>query len=199
MENTLLFLLQNAQKAFNKKDYNLSMANLYKASKITKNPKSIKTLMTKLQLKIKITGQNPPTLSLTKLQAPWTIMPSFLILFIFFFIFKTLLSIYKKKKLSFKYIFSFILFFSFCFYTAIKQYNFYIKPQALNIKNNVNFYLSPDKSSPILFSLKQMHLLKIIKLKNNWALAQDQGQVGWINRDVLFFTNFSSLDILLKL
>lgn len=199
MTNTLSLLLQETQLAFQKKDYNLALGNLYKASKITKNTPSVKKLLKEVQQQMLHTGQISKTFSLPQLTAPWNIAPSLLVLLLLLFIFKGLLSVYKKNKLSFKYWISLVLFSSFCFYTANKQYDFYFRPQAISLTPKLNLHLAPDTNSPILFKLPHVGLLKIKKLKNQWALVRDQGQVGWVKRDLLFFTSFRGLDILWEL
>ncbi|MBE8221613.1 MAG: SH3 domain-containing protein [Bdellovibrionales bacterium] len=199
MTNTLSILLQETQLAFKKKDYNLALGNLYKASKITKNTASINSLLKKVQQKMLHTGQISKTISLPQLSTPWNISPSLLVIFLLLFAFRGLVSVYKKNKLSFKYWISLAVFSSYFFYTANKQYNFYFKPQAISLVSNLNLRLAPDSNSPVLFKLSYARLLKVRKLKNQWALVQDQGQVGWVKRNLLFFTSFHRLDILWEL
>lgn len=199
MTNTLSLLLQDTQLAFQKKNYSLALGSLYKASKITKNTPSVKKLLEEVQQQMLNTGQISKNLNLPQLTVPWNIAPSLLALFLLLFIFKGLVSLYNKKKLNFKYWISLAIFSSFCFYTVNKQYNFYFRPQAINLSPKLNLHLAPDINSPVLFKLTYVNLLKIKKLKNQWALVQDQGQVGWVKRDFLFFTSFQGLDILWEL
>lgn len=199
MKNTLSFLLQETHNAFQKKDYHLALGNLYKASKITKNTAPVTKLLKEVQQKMLHTKQISTNFQLPQLPAPWNIAPSLLILCLLLFIFKALVSVYKKNKIGFKYIISLMIFSSFCLYTAFKKYDFYFRPQALSLSPQLSLHLAPSANSPVLSKLQYIKLLKVKTLKKDWALVQGQSQVGWVKRNSLFFTSFQSLDILWEL
>ncbi|MBE8162536.1 MAG: hypothetical protein HAW63_00910 [Bdellovibrionaceae bacterium] len=199
MTNTLSPLLKDAQLAFQKSDYNLALGNLYKASKIANNPLEVSSLLKEVQQKMLSTKQIPKAFNLPQLNSPWNLSPSLLVLCLLLFLFKALVSVYKKNTLTFKYWISLIVFSSFCVVATKKQYRFYFQPQAISLNPKLSLHLTPNLSSPVLFTLSSVRLLKINKLTTDWALVQDQGQAGWVRKKFLFFTNFHSLDILWEL
>lgn len=199
MKNTLNLLLENTQKSFEKKDYSLALGQLYKASKLTGNTPEVKKLLSQIQLSLIKQEQIPQHFTFPQLHSPWNVMPSLLISLMLIFLLKALSFFYNNVKPGTIYIVSSIAFMSFFFYASYKQHNFYFKPQAMSLKVHLSAHLAPDQNSPITNTFKHLHLMKIKKIKNNWALVQVKGQVGWVPIKSLFFTSFQSLDILWSL